>query len=438
MKGKKRIRVVENKIYSELIFEIASGNNYSQKIYDSIKKPTSSIVKQLKILSEEGFVNSELIENKNIFPMKRIKKYSVNWEKIIEEFIEELKKKKKNIEETSLNIKKIFEEHLKETNNPNLEILKLLENKEFIDSLKINYYLRNFFKEFFISVCKIKKEITLFEIYQEILNFGCLEYVEGMDNLSLQKIFLKTMLILKPLVECSNEELIENVKNYQRIAQRIRKCKNNPEISQISKLNQILKLLRIDPKLRFPLCHSENLVSYDIFTKYLTKEEINKLEKEIKKGKISSETGIDKKLIKILRLFKEWKLKKNTPSKQKTKKEGEILTEQMQDKEFDKLNKDKKINRYSRIIEDNVRKGILDFCRIAKGLGQIQKKFGISTSSLMENISLLEKEGLIFKTSTNKIGAKNSKDKEIKIKTNLKKLKELETNGFKTPKTKQN
>jgi hypothetical protein len=56
----------------------------------------------------------------------------------------------------------------------------------------------------------------------------------------------------------------------------------------------------------------------------------------------------------------------------------------------------------------------------------------------MENISLLEKEGLIFKTSTNKIGAKNSKDKEIKIKTNLKKLKELETNGFKTPKTKQN
>jgi DNA-binding HxlR family transcriptional regulator len=246
------------------------------------------------------------------------------------------------------------------------------------------------------------------------------------------------MLILKPLVECSNEELIENVKNYQRIAQRIRKCKNNPEISQISKLNQILKLLRIDPKLRFPLCHSENLVSYDIFTKYLTKEEINKLEKEIKKGKISSETGIDKKLIKILRLFKEWKLKKNTPSKQKTKKEGEILTEQMQDKEFDKLNKDKKINRYSRIIEDNVRKGILDFCRIAKGLGQIQKKFGISTSSLMENISLLEKEGLIFKTSTNKIGAKNSKDKEIKIKTNLKKLKELETNGFKTPKTKQN
>src|SRR3989344_2174888 len=86
-KGKQRIPVIENVIYSSLIYQIASGNNYPQKIFDSLKKPTSIIVRQLKTLKEECFVFSEYKEDKSIFPMQRQTIYSINWKKIIEEFI---------------------------------------------------------------------------------------------------------------------------------------------------------------------------------------------------------------------------------------------------------------------------------------------------------------------------------------------------------------
>src|SRR3990167_8128228 len=94
-KGKQRLPITENEIYSNLIFQIVSGNNYAQKIFRATNKPTSIIVRQLDILRKEGFVSSEHKEDKTLFPMQRLTLYSINWNKILDEFILFLKERKK-------------------------------------------------------------------------------------------------------------------------------------------------------------------------------------------------------------------------------------------------------------------------------------------------------------------------------------------------------
>lgn len=88
-KGKQRLPVIDSVVYSNLIFEIAKGNNYAQKIFESFKKkkPVSVIARQLDILEKkEKFITSETKEDKSVFPMQRLRIYSVNWEKINREF----------------------------------------------------------------------------------------------------------------------------------------------------------------------------------------------------------------------------------------------------------------------------------------------------------------------------------------------------------------
>lgn len=80
-KGKRRIPVVNNIIYSNLIFFVASGKNYALSIAKvRNKKDSSPTAKQLKQLEERGFLKSrkEKLLNKTI--------YSINWSRIIEEF----------------------------------------------------------------------------------------------------------------------------------------------------------------------------------------------------------------------------------------------------------------------------------------------------------------------------------------------------------------
>lgn len=97
-KGKQRLPVIDNFIYSDLIFKIAKGNNYAQKIFEAYKKkkPVSVIARQLDILEEDGFVTSETKEDKSVFPMQRLRIYSVNWEKINKEFFRFMEEKSTN------------------------------------------------------------------------------------------------------------------------------------------------------------------------------------------------------------------------------------------------------------------------------------------------------------------------------------------------------
>jgi len=163
-KGKQMIPVMNNKIYSALLFEIASGNNYAQKIYDSIKKPTSIIVRQLKILEDKDFVTSVFEEDKSTFPMKRLNIYSINWDKIIQEFVSYVFKK----------FEKEFKDHQKidheGTDEPKekvyIKLHKKIKDKDFESEIKNNEYLKALLKITF-SISENSQK-TIKEIFEDL------------------------------------------------------------------------------------------------------------------------------------------------------------------------------------------------------------------------------------------------------------------------------
>ena len=77
----------------------------------------SVIFTQLKLLEKEGYLTSKKIEDKSKFPMQRLRIYSVNWPKIIEEFDRFYNKLKQQKVFNKLNLKKpkLNQEILKET-----------------------------------------------------------------------------------------------------------------------------------------------------------------------------------------------------------------------------------------------------------------------------------------------------------------------------------
>ena len=76
-KGKQRLPFCENIIYIECLECISDKFNYAQKISEHLYKPSSIIVRRLKILDNEGLVTSILIENKTTFPMQRKRLYAL-------------------------------------------------------------------------------------------------------------------------------------------------------------------------------------------------------------------------------------------------------------------------------------------------------------------------------------------------------------------------
>jgi len=74
--GKQRKDFIENEVYLELLREVNNGNNYSQKIFDSIGKPTSIVCRQLSILEKSGLLSSRVYKE-NVFPLKKIRIYKL-------------------------------------------------------------------------------------------------------------------------------------------------------------------------------------------------------------------------------------------------------------------------------------------------------------------------------------------------------------------------
>src|SRR4030042_5895830 len=85
-RGRKAIPIIESLPYSSIIFLIASGTNYPEAISKARKTNSSSTVKQLEALKNAKYLNEpkkEKLLNKTV--------YSVNWKKIIEEFVKYLR-----------------------------------------------------------------------------------------------------------------------------------------------------------------------------------------------------------------------------------------------------------------------------------------------------------------------------------------------------------
>ena len=88
--GKRRLPYISNQVYSFLLYQIAYGNNYAQKIYEkNIKKygkksKVSVITRQLKVLQKDGVIEFKITKNET--NNSRKKEYFIKWEYIIKEF----------------------------------------------------------------------------------------------------------------------------------------------------------------------------------------------------------------------------------------------------------------------------------------------------------------------------------------------------------------
>src|SRR3989344_8589632 len=163
--GREKIEVIDSIPYSQLIFLVASGKNYALSIAEARGKEDSSpTAKQLKQLKKRGFLKSEKNLNNNLLNKTL---YSINWNLIIEKLAIELKRSYKDMIEED----RLLNSNWKSVLGSKVETLNLLENKDFIERLKNNSYLQEFFKEYFSSLAKLR-ENNITEAFTYLVFFG--------------------------------------------------------------------------------------------------------------------------------------------------------------------------------------------------------------------------------------------------------------------------
>jgi len=155
--GRTQIEVIDSIPYSQLVFLVASGKSYALTIAEARgKKDSSPTAKQLKQLEARGFLKSqkEKLLNKTI--------YSVNWNKILDEFFLFLKERKEGFIDSHNRLKTNVSPEI-------LERLKLLDNKDFVKDMKANKYLNQFLKEYLSSIrdrsCSLYEAFAYFLVY---------------------------------------------------------------------------------------------------------------------------------------------------------------------------------------------------------------------------------------------------------------------------------
>ena len=166
----------ENKVLSELIYLIAEGNNYAQKIHDEIGKDPSSIIKQLNKLKENNYIKIEKEEGRKVI-------YSVNYSSIIELFINFLNYRLHNPGDDidRVAIKGLVDDEKESETQENVLFRTYNLNKEFINKIKKNKYLIKYFKTI-LSYYPIREPLNkVFEriIYKNtgISRFGIMTYL---------------------------------------------------------------------------------------------------------------------------------------------------------------------------------------------------------------------------------------------------------------------
>jgi len=113
--GSKSRYVIENEGYSKIIFSMARGNTYLQKISEDLEDNPSNIIKKLKILERKGYLISKIEGNKKVFPFER-KVYAIPSKKLVKDFIDYFMKKRR-IELNSIFMSKTEKKALTESLN---------------------------------------------------------------------------------------------------------------------------------------------------------------------------------------------------------------------------------------------------------------------------------------------------------------------------------
>ena len=214
--GRKFIPVKDNLLYSKFIYCIAGGNDYNKLISELLDKEDSNTQRQLTKLEKLGWISSKKIINKKVFPMEQKRIYSVNWEKIIESFLETIKERK----ELTMNLERVVDDktgkEFKEFRTPNLNKIR---EKKFMDKLKKNEYLILFFKIYFNSIWNLlekKNDITMIG-YFEILMYSGFDYTGKEKNLLkwLEKFDVKKQEKITNLMKESKNNQSRDYRDYE-------------------------------------------------------------------------------------------------------------------------------------------------------------------------------------------------------------------------------
>jgi hypothetical protein len=181
MAGRPKIKPIESIPLSNIIFLVARGINYPHSASKKLGNNPSALTRQFKLLKKEEILK-EVNEDSNRF---NIKKYEINYEEIINLFIEEFFE---NIE-CEKKYGKIPE---------NLKLAVNDFKKEDINSLKKDEPTIDFFNELFKSISLDKRSIK--DIFQHLYlnppkikttNKSFIKFVKILSNYSLD--FFLTM-----------------------------------------------------------------------------------------------------------------------------------------------------------------------------------------------------------------------------------------------------
>jgi hypothetical protein len=296
-KGKQRLPVIDNRIYSNLIFQIASGNNYAQKIFETYKKKsTSVIVRQLDILRKQDFVTSKYKEDKSVFPMQRLTLYSINWKKIIEEFVKYIRENIDYVcsenDRLGMNLDKVmkgFNERVTQARDKNFE-----------NSLKDNKLLYVFFEQYYSTIGKLKENWTISSTFDFLSFFGDLNFVYSWgashDFYNIEKLFYflnnkKTITFpdwlikeKKPKTEAEEFERFKKVHQYTTQEFQALEKKNKEQMNEVIHkhkevidlfiLSRILEVIKIKPSLQLGLNNAVRETGKKVFVQVFSKEQI--------------------------------------------------------------------------------------------------------------------------------------------------------------------
>jgi hypothetical protein len=294
--GRKPIKIINSVPYSEIIFLIASGENYPQAVAEKRKKEVSPTAKQINELKEKGFLISINEEEKKNFPQNK-KYFSVSWKKIIEEFIKYINENIDYVcsenERLELNLKntiKGFEERVKQT-----------KEKKFQEDLKKNKYIKTFFHNYYSEIGKLKENWTITATFDFLAFFGDLNFIyqwgSSHDFYSIEKVLYLLNQSESSFPEWLSKE--EKPKTEEEEFERYKKIhkhtetefqelenkkkeqldnilKQNKEIVELYILDRILQVIKIKPSLQLGLNNAIKQTGKEIFKEVLNKEQIKK------------------------------------------------------------------------------------------------------------------------------------------------------------------
>lgn len=279
--AKKEINVFDSIEHSLLIYVLNNKIMYASEIARLVKEKQGTTQRRLMKLESSGFVKIKEHPKK----IKNIKLFSVNWDKILYEFIKLLKEQKGEFVRIHNNIKTNIKPE-------RLQLLNLLEDKEFIENLKSNKYLKKALSEYFTAISRIKK-CSLNQALVYFTFFGNFEFTT-LTHPSIRQVI--SQIELKKDIEKIDKKVVDN-NEMKKTHDKLMKYMNtrfdneNKKIEQIKqqdkdldiilKFNEIRKILGMDLGLQIALNDAIEQTAFNIIINNFSKEEIDKYIKEI-------------------------------------------------------------------------------------------------------------------------------------------------------------